>query len=77
MKKTYTSEQMRLWGQTNIVAGCAVITAVHMIMLLLGATPFDWVWQGVLLLVLVPVGYLYYRQYKQTKVKEDDSLVTM
>lgn len=67
MKEKFTREQITLWGQINMVIGCVAITAVHLIMLLLGAPPLDWVFQGVLLVILVPVGYLYYRQYKQTK----------
>ena len=72
MIKQFTREQMTLWGQVNMVVGCVAITAVHMIMLLLGAPPFNWVWQGILLVILVPVGYLYYRQYKQTKETEKE-----
>lgn len=69
--KEYTEKQMVLWGQTNMVAGSAAITAVHMIVLLLGSPPLDWVWQGLLLVVLGLVGSLYYRQYQKTKeIKE-------
>ena len=71
MKEEFTREQMTLWGQTWMVIGCAVITAVHLIMLLLGAPPLDWVWQGFLFVVLVLVGYLYYRLYQQTKETEE------
>ena len=71
MKKEFTREQMNLWGQVNLVIGAIAITAVHFGTLLLGAPPLDFVFQGILLVILVPVGYLYYRQYKQTKEIEE------
>jgi len=71
MKETYTREQMDLWGAVNMVVGATAITAVHFVVLLLGTTPLDWMWQGLLLLILVPVGYLYYRKYRQTKETEE------
>lgn len=71
MREEFTREQMELWGQANFVLGAVVITAVHMIVLLLGLPPFTWIWQGVLLVVLVPVFYLYHRKYQQTKEKEE------
>ena len=67
IEERYTEEQMNLWGQFNAVVGCVIITTVQMIMLLLGAPPMSWFWQGLLLVILAPVGYLYYRQYKQTR----------
>ena len=67
MKEKFTEKQMLLWGQTNMVIGCVVITVIHLVTGLLGIPPIDWVWQGVLLVVFIPVGYLYYRQYQQTK----------
>ena len=72
IKERYTKEQMELWGQVTMIVGSAAITAVHMITLLLGAPPLDWIWQGLLLVVLVPVGYLYYRKYQQTKENEGE-----
>ena len=65
--KKYTEKQMTFWGQFNMVVGCAAITVAHLIMSLLGAPALDWVWQGILLVILIPVGYVYYRQYQQTK----------
>lgn len=65
--RTFTEEQMELWGTVNLFVGCVAITAAHMIVLLLGSPSLDWVWQGLLLVVLVPMGYLYYRKYQQTK----------
>jgi len=67
MKEEYTKEQMELWGNVNMVVGAAAITAVHVIVLLLGIPPLDWVWQGLLFGILGLVGSLYYRQYQQTK----------
>ncbi len=71
MKEEFTRKQMELWGNTNMLIGATVITVVHFIALLLGTTPLNWFWQGVLLLVLVLVGMLYYRKYQQTKEKEE------
>jgi membrane protein implicated in regulation of membrane protease activity len=67
----YTKDQITLWGQLNMVIGAIAITAVHFGARLFGVPPLDWIWQGILLVVLVPVGYLYYRQYKQTKEKDE------
>ncbi len=67
----YTEEQMELWGNTNMIIGASAITAVHFIVLLLGTSPLEWFWQGLLLVVFVPVGLLYYRRYKQTKETEE------
>ncbi len=67
----YTKEQMERWGNTNMIIGAAAITAVHFIVLLLGASPMNLFWQGLLLVVLVSVGYLSYRQYRQTKETEE------
>lgn len=50
-----------------MVAGSAAITAAHVIMLLLGFPPLEMIWQNFLLVLLVLVGYLYYRLYRQTK----------
>lgn len=69
--KEYTKEQMELWGNINVVVGAAVITAVHMIVLLLGTPPLDWMWQGLLFVVLVLVGYMSYRKYRKTKETEE------
>ena len=71
MKEEFTRKQMELWGNTNMIIGATTITAVHFIVLLLGTTPLDWFWQGLLLVILVPIGYLYYRQYQQTKETEE------
>ncbi len=68
---SYTEEQMELWGNTNMIIGASAITAVHFIVLLLGTSPLEWMWQGLLLAVLIPVGYLYYRKYQQTKETEE------
>lgn len=70
MKEEFTRDQMTLWGQVNMVIGAIAITAVHFGTLLFGVPPLEWGWHGVLLLVLVPVGYLYYRQYRNTKETE-------
>lgn len=70
--KEYTKEQMELWGYVNVFAGCAAITVTHFIFLLSGSPPLDWVWQGVLLIVLVSMGFLYYRKYQKTKVNENE-----
>jgi hypothetical protein len=71
IKERYTKEQVELWGNVNLVVGATAITAVHFIALLLGALPFDWFWQGALLVVLIPVGYLSYRRYLQTTEAEE------
>ncbi len=67
----YTKEQMERWGNTNMIIGAAAITAVHFIVLLLGTSPLDWIWQGFLLAVLIALGYLSYRKYRQTKETEE------
>ncbi len=74
--KQYTEEQITLWGQINMVVGCAAITAVHLIVLLLGVPPLDWVWQGILFVILVSVGYLYYRPYQKTKGESKGIIVS-
>ena len=71
MTKEYTSEQMELWGKTNLLIGACVMPAVHLIMGLLGAPPFDWVWQGIMLMILAPLTYFQYRQYQRTKEKDE------
>jgi len=71
MSENYTNEQMELWGNVNLIIGATAITAVYFVTLLLGTTPLDWFWHGLLLVILVPVGYFYYRQYKQTKETEE------
>ena len=71
MNEEYTTEQIELWGNVNLVVGAAAVTTVHFIVLLLGTPPLDWVWQGLLLVVLVSVGFVYHRKYQQTKEKEE------
>ena len=65
--KEYTAEQMDLWGNVNMLVGVIAITAAHFIMLLLGFPPLDLVFQGVILMILIPLSYISYRAYKQTK----------
>ena len=72
IKERYTKEQITLWGQLNIVVGAIAITGVHFCALLFGFPPLDVVFQGILLVILVPAGYLYYRQYRNTKENEEE-----
>lgn len=73
MKEEFTREQMELWGNISMVVGATAVTAVHFIALTLGAIPLDWMWQGILLVILIPVGYLYHRKYQQTKVENGEN----
>jgi membrane protein implicated in regulation of membrane protease activity len=67
MKKTYTSEQMRLWGQFSLASGMFVLVFLEFVFQILELAPLDWVWHGVLSVVLLVVAYLYYRLYQRTK----------
>lgn len=65
--KKYTEEQMTLWGNLNMMVGVVALTAAHFIMLLLGAPPLNWMYQGFLLVIVVIVASFTHRQYRQTK----------
>jgi len=67
MNKIYTREQMKLWGQFNLVFGVLVLSLMELWFQIVGPIPLDWIWHSLVSVVFLVVVYFYHRLYQKTK----------